>query len=228
MAETIQSFVAKLQAEGVETGRQAADKLRAEAQQQAEKILHDARQQAEKILTEAKASGENLLARTNTELELAARDVVLRLQEALERALQALLSLAIKKELTQEAFLSQTLHDLVLLYAKADIERKGSMRINVTPELQKELAGWALQEMTRKAQEAGMGIDLKGSLAEAGFEYNVSGATVDVTLDSVVQALSELVSPQLQEIIHKAAGNLRSSREDPPEQGLNAPAKDDT
>ena len=64
--------------------------------------------------------------------------------------------------------------------------------------------------MAQKAKEAGMTIDLKGSLSAAGFEYNVSGATVEVTLESVVESISELVSPHLAKVIDAAVGDLRS------------------
>ena len=208
MGETIESFVAKLQAEGVEAGQQAAEKLLAEAKQQAEKIIQEANKQAERTLTDAKAKADSLLARAKTELDLAARDVVLRLREALEKALEAVLAESLKGKLANADFLARTLHDLVLLYAKADIERTGSMEINVPPELQEALTSWALKEMTKKAEESGMTIDLKSTLSTRGFEYSVSGATVEVTLESVIETISEMVSPYLAEVVEQAAAEL--------------------
>ena len=211
MGETIESFVAKLQAEGVEAGKAAAQKLLSEAKQQAEKIIRDAEADRDKTLLDAKADAESLFARSKTELELAARDVILRLKEALDRALRAVLFAESKAKLSDSDFLSSTLHDLILLYAKADIERTGRMKIDVSPEMQGKLADWAVREMTKKAEAAGMSIDLKGSLAGAGFEYNVSGATVEVTPDSVVELISELVSSNLREVIDKAIGEWNPS-----------------
>jgi len=224
MADTIESFVAKLQEEGVEAGRQAAEKIRADAQQQAEKALQDARQQAQKIVSDAQAQADNLLARSKSELDLAARDVVLRLQKALGRAMRALIAYELKDALPNVDFLSQTLHDLVLLYAKADIAGDRLMKINVSPELQGQLADWAIRQMAHEAGQVGLRIDLKGTLETAGFEYQISGGTVEVTLDSVVESVSELVGPRLREVIEQAVGNLgndkptfppRQNREDP-------------
>ncbi len=172
----------------------------------------------DKCIANARAEAENLLARSKSELELAARDVILRLREALGRALEAILAARVKEKLSDGEFLSQTLHDLVMLYAKAEIGRKETMTINVSPELQSKLADWALKEMTQKAQEADMGIDLKGSLSAVGFEYQISGATVEVTLESVVEALSELVSPRLREVIDKAAGDFQPQGDKAPSQ----------
>lgn len=208
MVETIESFVAKLQAEGVEAGQQAGEQLRTEAGRQAEQIIQDAEKQAQDILANAKTASDNLLARGRTDLELAARDVILRLQSALQRTLEAIMGESIADELPKADFLSKTLHDLVLMYARADIEHKGTMKINVSPELHSQLADWALKEMTNHARQAGMTIDLKGTLDAAGFEYNVTGATVEVTKDAVTELLSDLVSPRLRKLLTKAAGDF--------------------
>ena len=92
MAETIETFVAKLQAEGVEAGKQQAQALREEAEKQAKDTLDQAGKQAEKIIAEAKTQAQEILARGKTDLELAARDAALRLQQAIERALASLLA----------------------------------------------------------------------------------------------------------------------------------------
>ena len=88
MAESIEAFVSKLQEEGVQAGRQAAEKLRAEAQQQGDEIIRQAEIQAEEITADAKAQAESNLAKANTELKLAARDAVLRLRETLSRVVE--------------------------------------------------------------------------------------------------------------------------------------------
>lgn len=205
MADSIESFITKLQQEGVETGKKEAEKIRGQASRQAETIITQAKQQAEQIVAEAQNKAAALMEKSRTDLNLAARDAVLQLRHALAGILKAVLSQAIKQNLANEDFLCKLLHDLVVQYAQADIERRGSMEIHVAPELREKLCKWALGEMTRKAGEAGMTIDLKGSLAKAGFEYNVTGATVEVTLDSVTETLAKLVNPALSEIIRKAA-----------------------
>ncbi len=211
MAETIESFVTKLQTEGIEAGQAAAEKLRAEAAQQAEQIVAEAQQQAEKCLADAQKQAENLLARSKTELELAARDVMLRLKSSLNKALEAIIAGEIKETLPQSDFISNTLHDLVLAYAAADIEHSGRMKINVSPKLQEQLADWALDLMHKHANEAGMAIDLKGTLKASGFEYTVTGATVEVTLESVTETICELVSPRLRKVIDQAVSNQKGA-----------------
>ncbi len=203
--ETIESFVEKLQTEGVEAGRQAAEKLKSEAQQQADNSIAEAKAQAEKIIARANAEAESILARSGTELKLAARDAALKLRDSLSAALSAVLARGAEKKLSDVEFLGKVLHELVLLYAKADQEGKNLIKIDVRPEIRKKLVQWALSELGHEVGESGhTSIDLKGRLSQAGFEYEVAGATTEVTLDSVVETLSEMVSPALRKVLEEA------------------------
>jgi vacuolar-type H+-ATPase subunit H len=208
MAETIEAFVAKLQAEGVQAGQRAAEQLQAEARRKADEMVHQAEAKARQIVAEAEARREATLAKSRTELQLAARDTVLRLRDALSRAMQAVLSRRTGEALKDAEFLRRVVHDVVMLYVQSDIEHKGTVKINVAPEMKEHFAHWLLEELVHKTN--GQSFDLKGTLAEAGFEYEVDGATVEVTQRSVVEALSDLVGPALREVLDEAV------REDKP------------
>ena len=172
MVETIESFVAKLQADGVQAGQQAADKLREDAQKQADQIIAQARKDAEKILADAGAAAQKTLSRSQTELELATRDAVLRLKDALGRAIHAILAHGAKHQLEDDQFIGKILHELILLYAKADLEGDGGIRINVPPEMMEKIAHWALHEIAAEAAgDKHVPIDLKGTLAAAGLAH---------------------------------------------------------
>ena len=207
MADTIESFVTKLKSEGLEQGRKEAGQLLEESQQQADQIVSDAQQQADKIIAQAKSEAQNLLERSRTELELAARDATLKLRESLERALQAVLAGPVEEQLSDTEFLKVLVQDLVNQYAQADIKRTSHVVLNVTPEIHKQLADWAIKMLHKKAREIDYqgSIDIKESLKQAGFEYKRSGATMEITRDSVVEILMSLVGPNLREIFDKAA-----------------------
>lgn len=212
MAESIETFVAKLQTEGVEAGRQEAQTIVADAKTESEKIVADAQSQADKIIAQAKAEAENLLSRGRTELSLAARDAVLSLQENLSKSLQAILRYQAGETLHDVSFLGKVLHELILLYAKDELAAKGGISFNVSPELRQELVDWALKEIGRdRLDDIGMHMDLKGTLASAGFEYTVAGATIEVTLDSVVDTLTGLVSPELRKVLESAKTESQES-----------------
>ena len=203
MAETIEAFVAKLRQEGVEAGREAAQMHLAQARQEAVAILADAREQARKILSDAQAQAEAAQAKARTDLELAARDITLRLRDSLSRAVRQVLAAGAKEQLADPEFLGGLLREIVLEYVAADIDKKSSFRITVTPEMREHLAQWALTRL-RQPELAGVSIDLKGTLAQDGFEYRAEGAGIEVTVDSVVEALSELVNPALREMLSHA------------------------
>jgi len=205
MAETIEEFVSKLQKEGVQAGQDEASRIRQQAEQDAEKIRAEAKAEAEKIVSEANKEAESLLARSRTDLDLAARDVVLKLREALGQVLKAVLAAGADEKLQDVEFLGNTLHELILLYAKSDCEKKGRMEIDVPEEIRQQLTEWALREIGKdKIEGLNVSLDLKGTLKQAGFEYNVTGATVEFTRDSVVESLMEMVSPSLREVVARA------------------------
>ncbi len=212
MAESIETFVAKLQNEGVEAGRQEAQTIVSGAKTEAERIVADAQAQADKIIARAKAGAENLLSRGRTELSLAARDAVLRLQETLSKSLQAILRYQAGEILQDVGFLGKVLHELILLYAKDELAAKGGITFNVSPELREKLADWALKEIGQdRLDDIGVHMDLHGTLASAGFEYSVTGATIEVTLDSVVETLTALVGPELRKVLETAAADTPES-----------------
>lgn len=206
MADTIETFVAKLQAEGVEAGRKEADEIRAAAQQQADTVVAEARKEADRIVADAEAEARSLLDRGRTELRLAARDATGLLRQALGRALEAVFARAAREKLEDPDFVGRLLHEIVLSYVKADQESQTSLVINVSDEMRDKLMDWALREISGEDQQKIRGaFDLKGALAEAGFEYTVAGSTAEVTVDSVTETLSQLIGPDLREMIRQAA-----------------------
>lgn len=204
MAETIESFVAKLQEEGVQAGKEAADKLLADAQKEADQIVAEAEAKARKIVAVAESGAAATLEKSKTDLALAARDTVLRLRETLSRAVRAAMATGVRQPLGDAEFLKTLLHDIVMQYVRADLDRRTTITINVPAEMQHHLAQWALAHLHAKAEQGDVSIDLRGTLADVGFEYEVEGANVEVTLASVVEALSELVNPHLREMLDQA------------------------
>lgn len=204
MAETIEEFVAKLHQEGVRAGEEAAAKIRDETRQKAAETVAQAEVKAARIIQDAQAQAESTLSKSRTDLELAARDVAMRLREALGRAVREVLAAGARKPLADPEFLKPLLCDIVMQYAKANTAGQAVIQINVAPEMREKLADWALHRLHRTPGLENASVDLKGTLADAGFEYETRGAHVEVTPDSVVEALSELVNPNLRQIIERA------------------------
>lgn len=205
MAETIESFVSKLQADGVEAGRQEADRIRDEARKEAEKIVADAREQAEEIVADAKAQAGKEQERSRTELRLAARDAMGRLRSTLSEAIRGVLATAAESTLGDVEFIQGLVRDLVLQYAKSDTGETEEINVHLSKEACEKLADAAIRDLREAGDKAGARLNLHATLERAGFEYRVDDATVEVTVESVVELLSEMVSPRLREIVRAAA-----------------------
>ena len=203
--QTIEAFVNRLQADGVEAGQAQAEKIRAQAEQQAQTRLAEAAEQAKRIVAQAQAESETIRARAETELNLAARDTVVRLQEALSRALQAVLLDAVREKLEDADFLGGLIRDVVQRYVEADAAGSGPRLVQVSAEMRQRLLSGTVAAF-RQGDSAAKSIDLRGTLAEAGFAYEIAGGTVEVTVDSVVEVLSEMVGAELRKRIAAAAG----------------------
>ncbi len=203
MAESIEEFVRKLREEGVDAGREAGQEILAEAEKRAEAILEEANGQAKAIVDAAQAASERVRQRTETELRLAVRDAVGRLQESLTRVLRALLYRPVEEQLRDGEFLCQLIRDVVTRYVETDMADRVPITINVSEELGPRLTQWMRATFHDAAANAEP-IDLRTSLAEAGFEYRIVDGTVEVTADSVVSVLSEMVGPELRKLVAAA------------------------
>ncbi|MHC4716011.1 MAG: V-type ATP synthase subunit E family protein [Planctomycetota bacterium] len=205
MADSIESFVAKLQEEGVDAGRAEAAKIVEEAQAQAEQIVAGARAEADKITAGAQQEAERTLQQSQAELAMAARDAVLRLRETITSALRVVFREGAAKALGDDEFLASLLHDIAQEYARQDAVHDWPVEFRVSDEKLHQATEWAIREMTGKGGEDWRSrIDLRGGLKAAGFEYVTSGGTVEVTPESVAAVMAEMIAPRLREMIDKA------------------------
>ncbi len=203
MTETIESFVTKLKSEGVEEGKRQAEQLHNDAQQQAGQIVADAKSQAEKIIADANAEADGILIRSRTEMELAARDSILKLRDSLEKALQSVLTGPVESQLADSEFLKELIQSIVSRYLEAEIESYAPMKISVSPEMHQKLADWAITKLRATAIDDTAGIDVQDTLRQTGFEFSLHGATIEITSDSVVDTLMQLVGPSLREVLSR-------------------------
>jgi V/A-type H+/Na+-transporting ATPase subunit E len=208
VAESIEAFVNQLQHQGVLAGQQQAEKIKAEASAEALNIVAQAKEQAEHLLAAAQQQVQLAKQQAEVDLKLACRDAIGKLSDAVTRALVAVLNPPVGEQLSDADFLGKVLHDVVLTYAKADLDQRSSIQINVPQELQEQLSSWAFRQLTENPDTPSFRhLTLKGSLKEAGFEYTRKGATVSVTQSSMVELLVSMVSPRLRESIERAVAD---------------------
>lgn len=205
MPTNIESFVKTLESEGVEAGRKAAEKIESEARKKAAAIVAEAKKEAEHIVSQAQSEAEKVKARMDSSLELATRDAIYMLREKLGEQLKLMLQLNVEKALNDEATLSHVLREVIPAYAKADAQSALTAEINLSQEMKSSLVESTLQELAHSLREQNVEINVKDSLAKAGFEYRIEGSTVEVSTESVTALLSEMIDPELQQFLEKAA-----------------------
>ena len=211
MAQTIETFIDRLQSDGVEAGRAAAEKIRAEAEAEARQIVEQAEQKAKRRIEEAEAESEKIRQRTETELRLAARDAVSGLQESLVRALRGVLSGAVREKLQETEFLAQLLREIVMQYVAADLEGEPSIEINVSEPMRHQLIQWAIKTL-HKDLTTKTNLELHGTLGGPGFELTVADGTIEVTVESVVEVLAGLVGPEVRRLVAESAANGKNAK----------------
>ena len=111
---------------------------------------------------------------------------MLRLREALVAVPDGVLHGAAEEALRDETFFRQLLHDVCVQYAELDARRDSPVEVRVSDEKLKAATEWAMSEIQRRDGQHHLRIDLKGKLQSAGFEYNATGGTVEVTPESVL------------------------------------------
>jgi cell division septum initiation protein DivIVA len=215
MPESLESFVKKLQSEGVEAGKEAAEKIKKEAKREAEKILADAKAGAEKIVAKAESDAERQLSRAQNELELAVRDAILKLGESLGHVLSVILARRVEQKLSEPDYIGEIMREVIIAYAKADAGQEPQIEINIQKKMRDKLNDSALKDLFQNLHGDEDKLALEFTLSKAGFEYKIHGATVEVSPDSVSELLSEMVNPDLQEIIANVVGKMgkKSSNE---------------
>lgn len=203
MAQTIESFVEKLQTEGVDAGKKAADELLGEARSQADQIIAEANEKAAGIVADAQAEAGRNSERERNDLDLAIRDAVLAFRSRISEAVGALLVHEVGKSLSDTDFLVKLIGDIVASYAHEDARSGEQIRISVNPDATAAITDWALKYLSSDNPEHAH-VDLKSTLKTVGFEYRVSESTVEVTLESIVDVLREQVNPQLRDVLDRA------------------------
>jgi hypothetical protein len=107
------------------------------------------------------------------------------------------------------------MREVIIAYAKADAGQEPRIEINIPKKMRDKLNDSALKDLFQNLHGDQDKLALQYTLSKAGFEYKIHGATVEVSPDSVSELLSEMVNPDLQEIIDNVVGKMgkKSSNE---------------
>ena len=110
----VQELIDQLEEQGVERGKQEADRILADARRRADATLQEATSEAEKILLHAREEAQRTKTAGEDALRLACRDAVLKLQEAIGEDFESKVRRLVSHTLGDQEFLRK----LILAIAK--------------------------------------------------------------------------------------------------------------
>jgi V/A-type H+-transporting ATPase subunit E len=109
----VRNLIERVKSEGVEAGREEAERIVNEARARAARIVEDARREAEQHLERAREQERTEQESGRAALQLAARDAVLRLEEELSREFARQLHRLVDERLKDPRFLERLIIELV-------------------------------------------------------------------------------------------------------------------
>lgn len=203
MAEHLESLLQKIHDEAVaKADAAAAERLRA-AEQRAAEIERAAEQKAAALIADAEQRAKQLQESGTRALQHAARDVLLYVRQAIMKYFATLIRTTVP-ELVPLERVQEILTRLAIETAKCGYSHEG-LRVYVNEADAKALVHFFL---TTFREQVKTGVELhpmKGLRAGFRFELKDNDVKFDFSDEVIVEMLSALVNPALEEILNKAA-----------------------
>lgn len=193
--DKIQELTSKLYSEGVEKGKEEAEKILAEANTQKKKILEEAEAKAKQIVDLAKKEASELKSNTESELKLYANQS----SEALKSEITNLItdkisSSNVKSATTDISFMQKLIVELVKNWAK---DEKLTIGVESGDELESYIASNA-----KDLLEKGLKIESVNGI-KTGFTVAPEDGTYKVKFgeEEFVEYFKEFLRPQIQKLL---------------------------
>lgn len=157
MENKLQELTRKLYDEGLEKGRAEADKLVADAKKEAEKIVAEARAQAEQIVRKAEVKAEDVQKNTMTEITLAGKQAVAKIQSQIAGMIVARsTSEGVKAASVDPAFIQQMLLTVARNWNGADAGKVSLQAL--LPEAERAKLDAAFEKSAKELLAAGIEV----------------------------------------------------------------------
>lgn len=193
--DKIQELTTKLYSEGVEKGKEEADKIIAEAKAAEKKMLDDANAQAQQIVANAKKESEELKKNTESELKLYASQALEALKTEITNLVTGKLAESnVKAAMEDKTFMQKLITDLVQNWAK-----------NETLVIGSENADALKQYMTANAKsllDNKLKIELVNGV-KSGFVLSPADGSYKVNFgeSEFIEYFKEFLRPQIQKLL---------------------------
>jgi V/A-type H+-transporting ATPase subunit E len=193
--DKIQELTSKLYSEGVQKGKEEAEKILTEANTQKKQILEDTETKAKLILETAKKEVAELRINTESELKLYATQSSEALKTEITNLITAKLSTSnVKAATTDNTFMQKLIVELVRNWAK---EEKLTISVESTNELESYIASNA-----KDLLEKGLKIETVNGI-KTGFTVEPEDGSYKVKFgeEEFVEYFKEFLRPQIQKLL---------------------------
>ena len=193
--DKIQELTSKLYSEGVEKGKEEAEKILAEANSQKKQILEEAEAKARKMLDAAKKEAAELKSNTESELKLYSKQS----SEALKTEITNLItnkisSSNVKSATSDSAFMQKLIVELVRSWAKNE---KLTIGVENADELESYILSNAKDLLDKEIKiESVNGIKTGFTVAPEDGSYKVKFGE-----EEFIEYFKEFLRPQIQELL---------------------------
>ncbi len=195
MTRTLGDITKELKDGIIEPAKGQADKILADAKIKAEAIETEARRQADEMVSQAKSESERIKKQMEADLDTAARNFLLKVQEELEASVVApVLSEELRQAVSAPGFLPKMIEQVLSAFAKIAGE-EARIELLLPEKQKKELEAWCLDKCSRKmlghvdvhfTDQISFGFKL--GLQGSGNQFNFS--------DGLTEALADFCSPR--------------------------------
>lgn len=197
----LQELIDQIKKDGVVVAETEANNIVDSAKVKAEKIIADAKAQAEKILADAKIENERMVKSSDDAIRQAGRNLLISFRESVTRELNAIVGETVNAVYSPDS-LAQIVVDVVESWAnKPEVENIEVILNSNDVELLEKTALSSLKERISK------GVTLKANdYFDGGFRIAVNngGAYYDYSTESVVEMMSNYLSPKVVKLLKEA------------------------
>ncbi len=197
----LQELIDQIKKDGVEAAENEAEEMLKAAKAEADKIVADAKAEAEKILLNAKAENEKMVKSSENAIRQAGRNLLISFRESIAKEL-----MAITGENVTAVYSSDAVAELIIKVVEASAVQPDAENIAVilNSEDLSLLEEALLSELKLKMLN---GVTLKaGNNFDGGFRIAVNDgkAYYDYSAESVVEMLSDYLSPRVTALLKEA------------------------